>query len=170
MDMVGNKYSFRQRWFPAFDDDEIMSEREGGMGQFYLRWARSAAVAACLAWVGYNLVGNQVETSVGNETGFINSISERGIIWSTKEGHFIPGKSSKSGYSYYIYRAFNFSIDRTAKRGEDVEGLYTKLNKCMESKQEVKISYIKQMATWPWVADSTCLIQKVECLETKTSD
>ena len=186
--MEKQKFTFRQKWFPTLgdadelervDDLELTRRREGRgergedrgervVHQLLCRWARSLVlVGGVLIWGGYQGIGNNIEHSEGQKDGFVNKISEKGLIWKTKEGQLSLGRRTRTG-DYTVTGVWNFSIDGSAKHGENVDELYSQIRKEMEDGQRVMITYKKQLATWPWRAGTTYLVQSVESLETKT--
>ncbi|MBU4069901.1 MAG: hypothetical protein KJ646_02875 [Nanoarchaeota archaeon] len=171
--MEKEKFTFRQKWFPTMDDADKLERARGGdysaigVGQFFSRWARSIFLAGTLIWGGYQGIGNNIEYSEGQRVGVVNKISEKGLIWKTKEGQLsLEGRTSTGDYTGA--GVWDFSIDKSARHGENVDGLYSQISKEMENGQRVKITYKEPLATWPWRADTTYLVQSVEPLETKT--
>ncbi len=177
--MEKKKFTFRQRWFPTFEDadnlDRAKAKMKGndfpyhgtlGMVQFLSRWMRSLILAGVLTYGGCQVVGNNIEYSEGQRVGVINKLSEIGLIWKTKEGQLsLEGRTSTG--SYTGAGVWNFSIDKTASRGEDTEKLYSDLIKLMEEGKRVKIIYKQDLVVYPWRAETTYLVQKVESLENK---
>lgn len=171
------KFTFRQRWFPTISEaEEILEERCDRKGRdynnismfpvidFFGRWVRSILVAGLLGWSGCQTVGNNIEYSQGQRVGVVNKISEKGLIWKTKEGQLsLEGRTSTgepTGAGIW-----DFSLDRQAKHGENVDSLYSLINQYMEQGDRVKITYNEPLATWPWRASTTYLVQSVEPLE-----
>ena len=177
--MEKEKFTFRQKWLPTFDDaDAFLEERckrkdkDYKYGSFpavdsFGRWARSIVLAGALIWGIYQGIGNNIEYSKGQRVGVVNKISEKGLIWKTKEGQLsLEGRTSTGDYTGA--GIWNFSIDKSAKHGENINALNSQIKQEMENGQRVKITYRQPLATWPWRADTTYLIQSVESLETKT--
>ena len=99
-----------------------------------------------------------MEHSNDQIVGIVHNISERGVIWKTKEMHLtLEGKTSLVVYE--------FSIDKLAEHGENVDELYSQLRQNMEDGQRVRITYKKPLSVWPWRAGTPYLIQSVEPLE-----
>jgi len=172
--MEKEKFTLRQKWFPTFDDAEELMRARGknkdvtdiGLGQFVGRWARSILLAGALIYGGYQGIGNNIEYSKGERVGVVNKISEKGLIWKTKEGQLsLEGRTSTGDYTGA--GVWDFSIDRLAKHGEKVDELYSQIGQYMEDGQRVKITYKQPFATWPWRADTTYLVQSIEQLEKK---
>src|SRR3989338_8785829 len=141
--MKKEKFTFRQRWFPTEDDAEEIDNAKGainsmGMLQLFGRWGRSLSLLGVLSWVGYQSVGNNIEYSEGQRVGVVNKISEKGLIWKTKEGQLsLEGRTSTGDYTGA--GVWDFSIDRLAKHGENVDELYSQIRQAMEEGQRVKI-------------------------------
>ena len=173
--MEKEKYTFRQKWFPTFDDGQDLERARIGeydtnwgleIFQIFGRWARSLVLGGVLIWSGYEGIGNNIEYSEGQRVGVVNKISEKGLIWKTKEGQLsLEGRTSTGDYTGA--GVWDFSIDRLAKHGENVDELYSQARQEMEDGQRVKITYKQPLTTWPWRAETTYLIQSVEPLETK---
>ena len=172
--MEKEKFTFRQKWMPTpIDGEELELARGGsrysamlGLSQFFGRWARTLFLSSTLIWGGYQGIGNNIEYSKGQRVGVVNKISEKGLIWKTKEGQLsLEGRTSTGDYT--DAGIWDFSIDKSAKHGENVKELYSQIRQEMENGQRVKITYKQPLATWPWRADTTYLIQNVEPLETK---
>ena len=161
--MEKEKFTLRQKWFPTIDDSEELEKSKtgyysSGIGQFFGRWARSIVLTGALIWGGYQGIGNNMEHSNGQIVGIVHNISERGIIWKTKEVQLtLEGRTSLGVYG--------FSIDKLAEHGENVDELYSQLRQNMEDGQRVRITYTKPLAVWPWRAGTPYLIQSVEPLE-----
>ena len=138
-----------------------------GLGQLGGRWIRSIILIGAPIWGGYQGIGNNIEYSKGESVGVVNWTSEKGVIWKTKEGQLsLEGRTSTGGYTGA--GVWNFSIDRLAKHGENVDGLSSQIRQAMEDGRRVKITYIQQLATWSWRAGTPYLVQGVKPLETKT--
>jgi hypothetical protein len=168
--MEKEKFTFRQKWFPTFDDaDEIAQEKSGdnlsiGVGQLLGRWIRSLVLGVGLIYGGYQSIGNNLEYSEGQRVGVVNKISKKGLIWKTKEGQLsLEGRTSTGDYTGA--GVWDFSIDKLAKHGENVDELYSKINEYMEEGRRVKIDYKQPLAIWPWRAETRYLVQSVEPLE-----
>ena len=177
--MEKEKFTFRQKWMPDFGDaEELGEERYVRKGKdyspisipvvdFFGRWARTIVLASALIWGGYQGIGNNIEYSKGQKVGVVNKISEKGVIWKTKEGQLsLEGRTSTGDYTGA--GVWDFSIDRLAKHGENVDELYSQIRQGMDDGQRVKITYKQPLAIWPWRAGTTYLVQSVEPLETKT--
>ena len=177
--MEEEKMTFRQKWMPGFEDAEGLRDRRydkkgknySSMNfpfiDFFGRWARTIVLAGALICGGYQGIGNNIEYSEGQRVGVVNKISEKGLIWKTKEGQLsLEGRTSTGDYTGA--GVWDFSIDRLAKHGENVDELYSQARQEMEDGQRVKITYKEPLATWPWRAGTTYLVQSVEPLETKT--
>ena len=164
------KYTFRQRWFPNFDDaDDLardIAERFSTDKSLELlgRWARSilvgSVIGGLLAWTTFQGIGNNIVYSEGTRAGVVNKISRKGLIWKKYEGQLalegvIAGQAS-------IANVWNFSIDETGARGENPYELATELEKYMNTGQKIRVSYVEQLASWPWRSTNTYLVQKVE--------
>lgn len=170
--MKKEEFTFRQKWFPTYDDaQELKCAKDVdylgyGLGQLLGRWARSLALVGILTWGGYQSIGNNVEYSEGQRVGVINKISEKGLIWKTKEGQLsLEGRTSTGDYTGA--GVWDFSIDKLAKHGENVDELYSQTKQEMENGQRVNVTYIQPLSTWPWRAETTYLVQSVEPLKTK---
>jgi len=171
--MENEEFTLRQKWFPTFSDAIKLAEARSkdpgvmGLGQLGGRWIRSIILIGAPIWGGYQGIGNNIEYSEGQRVGVVNKISEKGVIWKTKEGQLsLEGRTSTGDYTGA--GVWDFSIDRLAKHGENVDELYSRTRELMEEGQRVKITYKEPLATWPWRAGTTYLIQSVEPLETKT--
>ncbi|MEX2017323.1 MAG: hypothetical protein WD876_02520 [Candidatus Pacearchaeota archaeon] len=156
MEKEQKKFTFRQRWFPsledAIDNDNIMS--------CFGRWARTLFVGGFLAWTGYQTIGNNIDYSQGQRVGVINKVSEKGLIWTTKEGQLsLEGRTSTGEPTGA--GTWDFSIEKGSKNAEDI---YSQIKKYMEDGKRVKISYNEPFATWPWRSETNYLIQSVEPL------
>ena len=126
-------------------------------------------LTGALIWGGYQGVGNNIEYSQGQRVGVVNKISEKGLIWKTKEGQLsLEGRTSTGDYTGA--GIWDFSIDRLAKHGENVDELYSQIRQEMENGQRVKITYKQPLATWPWRAGTTYLVQSVEPLKNKARE
>ncbi|MCK4552705.1 hypothetical protein KAT80_00690 [Candidatus Pacearchaeota archaeon] len=176
--MEKKKFTFRQKWFPTFNDaDDLRKERYEKKDKkfsyssfpsvdFFGRWARSIFLASTLIFGSYQGIGNNIEYSGGQRVGVVNKISEKGLIWKTKEGQLsLEGRTSTGDYTGA--GVWDFSIDKSAKHSENVDELYSQIEQQMENGQRVKITYKQPLATWPWRADTTYLVQSVEPLKTK---
>ena len=121
-------------------------------------------LGATLFWGVGQGIGNNIEYSQGQRVGVINKISERGLIWKTKEGQLslegITSTGQPTGAGIW-----NFSLDRQARHGENTGSIYSLIGQHMEDGKRVKITYIEQFSTWPWRASTTYLVQSVEPLE-----
>lgn len=157
MEKEKKKLTFRQRWFPSMEDALEMDN----MGTWFGRWARSLVLGGLLAWTGYQTVGNSIDYSQGQRVGVINKVSEKGLIWNTKEGQLsLEGRTSTGDFTGA--GVWDFSIERGDKNAEN---LYSEIKKYMEEGKRVKIVYNEKGATWPWRAGTTYLIESVEPLE-----
>ena len=169
--MEKEKFTFRQKWFPTFDDAEALEQASSdscfaiGIGQLIGRWARSVVLAGALAgalvWAGYQGIGNGIEYSQGTRTGMINKISEKGLFWKTYEGQ-IALEGIVSGNNSVGANVWDFSLDRQARHGENPKELTEKIRGYLETGTKVKVTYIEPMATWPWRSETDYLIQSVE--------
>jgi len=174
--MKKEKFTFRQKWFPTLDDAEnLQGERYERKNKDYYdsfdfpvidflgRWARTIFLVGTLIWGGYQGIGNNIEYSKGQRVGVVNKISEKGVIWKTKEGQLsLEGRTStgdETGAGIW-----DFSIDSLSKNNDE---LYSKIEKIMEEGKRVKITYNEPLAVWPWRAKTNYLIQNIEVLETK---
>ena len=178
--MEEEKFTFRQKWMPGMRDaEELRDQRYDQKGkdfpisfpflEFFGRWARTIVLAGTLIEGGCQAIGNNIKYSEGQRVGVVNKISEKGVIWKTKEGQLsLEGRTSTGDYAGA--GVWDFSIDRLAKHGENVDELYSQIREQMENGQRVKITYKQQFAIWPWRAGTTYLVQSVEPLETKTRE
>ncbi len=136
--MEKKKFTFRQRWFPTLDDTKEIVKARGGsvydfavVRQLFWRWTRSLVLAGVLTYGGCQVAGNNIEYSEGQRVGVVNKISEKGLIWKTKEGQLsLEGRTSTG--SYTGAGVWDFSIDRLAKHGENVDDLYAQIIEQME--------------------------------------
>lgn len=90
----------------------------------------------------------------------INKFSKKGLIWKTYEGQMaLEGITSSD--SYVGANVWDFSLDRQARHGENIDELSKKIQTYLESGQKVKIDYIEPFTTWPWRSETNFLIQNV---------
>ncbi|MBS3093386.1 hypothetical protein J4456_02265 [Candidatus Pacearchaeota archaeon] len=57
---------------------------------------------------------------------------------------------------------WDFSINRTARNGENVEELVENIQKYLDTQETIKITYREPMCVWPWRAGTRDLIQDIE--------
>jgi|SRR3989338_500614 len=105
---------------------------------------------------------NNYICSEGSRVGQINKFSKKGVIWKTYEGTLALQGLSNQGANLW-----DFSIDRQARQGENVEKLAEDVQKYLDSQELVKVTYKEPWATWPWRSDTDYLIQKIEAAEKK---
>ena len=173
--MKKEDFTFRQRWMPNLREaEDLREEGYSSVGRsmdfpvidFFGRWARTLFLAGAVAWSAYQGIGNNIEYSKGQRVGVVNKVSEKGLIWKTKEGQLsLEGRTSTG--DYVGAGVWDFSIDRLAKHGENVDELYSQIRQAMEEGQRVKITYKQPLAAWPWRASTTYLVQSVKPLEAK---
>ena len=147
--MVAEKFTFRQRWFPTFDDAEKLERvntgdyDKAGLVQLFGRWTRSLFVGGMLLWTGCQTIGNNLVYSEGQRVGVVNKISEKGLFWKTKEGQLsLEGRTSTGDYTGA--GVWDFSIDENNFRKD---ALYLELSQSMEKGQRVEITYEQLLAT-----------------------
>ena len=135
---------------------------------FVGRWLRSLSLTGALMFSIYQGIGNNIEYSEGQRIGVLNKISEKGMFWKTYEGQLsLEGRTSTGDNTGA--GVWDFSIDRLATNGENVPELYSQIRQAMENGQRVKITYSEPLATWPWRAGTTYLLQSVEPLDLQTN-
>lgn len=171
--MKEEKFTFRQKWMPNFDDaEELRDQREYREGEVYLsidipfvdffgRWARTLFCAGAILWGAYQGIGNNIEYSQGIRTGMINKISEKGLFWKTYEGQMAL-EGIVSGNNSVGANVWDFSLDRQARHGENPKELAEKIRQYLETGTKVKVTYVEPLATWPWRSGTDYLIQSVE--------
>lgn len=180
--MTPKKLSFKQRWFPSFDDAEAIEEatytnkhpnsnyQGTGIKTLCGRWIRTLALGGALIWAtlwgGYNLLGNNINFGEGVRTGMINKVSKKGLIWKTNEAQMaLEGIVSDKGN--VGANVWDFSLDNEARHGENIDELSRKLREYCESGTKVKIKYVQQFSTWPWRSETNYLAQSVEPVPNK---
>jgi len=125
------------------------------------KWVGWSALIAALCLGAYQGVGNGIEYSEGVRTGMVNKFSNKGLFWKTYEGQMAL-EGIVSGNQMMGANIWDFSLDRQEIHGEDTKKIIAQLKECMENGKKVKISYIQQLAVWPWRGDTKYLVQKVE--------
>ena len=125
------------------------------------KWVGWSALIVALGWGAYQGIGNNIEYSKGERTGMINKVSEKGLIWKTHEGQMAL-EGIVSGNQMMGANVWDFSLDGQEINGEDTQKIIAQLKECMYKGTKVKISYIQQLAVWPWRGDTNYLVQNVE--------
>ncbi len=96
----------------------------------------------------------------GSTIGYVNKFSEEGRIWKTHEGTL-----AMQGFSYPGAELWNFSLDKQARNGEDIEKLKQDIEEYKDSNTLVKIEYLRPWKVWPWRARANNLVQKISSIE-----
>jgi len=105
---------------------------------------------------------NNYISSEGSRVGQVNKLSKKGIFWKTYESTLaLQGLSSQGA------NLWDFSTDKQARNGENVEQLAQDIQKYLDSQELVKVTYKEPWAVWPWRAETRYLIQKIEPVEKK---
>jgi len=162
----GERYSFREKWFPLPNNDILNKDTDSydslkPLMRGVWRWARSIVLGASALWAGYEFIGNNIEYGQGVRTGMINKVSEKGLFWKTYECQMALERIV-SGNNSVGANVWDFSIDRQAWHGEDTQELVEKLNDALDSGTKVKAKYIQTLSIWPWRAGTTYLLQDIE--------
>ncbi|MBS3172011.1 hypothetical protein J4438_00300 [Candidatus Woesearchaeota archaeon] len=118
-----------------------------------LLYGTIAGIGGCL---------NNYILSEGSRIGQVNKLSQGGVFWKTYEGTLALHGLSSQGANLW-----DFSIDRQARSGENVEQIATDIQRCLDSQELVKLTYKKPLAVWPWRANTEYLVQKIEPVEKK---
>jgi len=160
------KFTFRQKWFPTMNDADQIAGYRNGMKSFLGRWARSIVILGTLIGLPVMQWGNNTAYSEGQRVGVVNKISEKGVIWKTKEGELSLEGRSSTGDDMGAGR-WEFSIDGRAYNGENTRQLYEDIKKCMDNGKKVKITYKQPLLKWPWRGSTDYFVQSVEPLERK---
>ena len=163
------KFSFRQRWFPTFDDaEDLMKSKYKKIEKYYStlmfpmkdflgRWARSLVVGSALLYGACQGIGNNVKVADSTYNGDITSFGREGLLFKTWEGSFAVGGDQRSISGY-------FSLDESMD-GQIKNGLSSKLQDAAKNRTPVRIRGIKYMATWPWRSGTNYLLQSVDPLD-----
>jgi hypothetical protein len=114
----------------------------------------------CL-WGGCQMVGNRCVYSEGSRVGRINKVTQKGMIWKTWEGQMAL-EGILSGGESTAANVWDFSFDRQARHGENVQALVSTATEALNTGQKVKVTYVEMLLVWPWRAETDYLIQKVE--------
>ena len=180
--MEHEKFTFRQRWFPNFDDADGLREKRCERNDmeysysdfpvidFFGRWIRTAVVGGILIgttlWGGCNMVGNNFEYSKGTRTGMINKFSEKRLIFKTYEGQMALEGITSSG-NYAGANVWDFSLDNQSRHGENKNDLVNNIQNYIDSGTKVKVNYVQPLVTWPWRSGTNYLVQSVDPIKDK---
>lgn len=107
---------------------------------------------------------NNYEYSHGARTGMVNKMSKKGLIWKTYEGQMALEGITSSG-SYAGANVWDFSLDRQARHGENIDELARSLNDALDSGEKVKVKYIEIIKPWPWRGSTGYFIQDVQAMK-----
>ena len=107
---------------------------------------------------------NNCEYSSGERVGVVNKLSRKGTVFKTYEGQMTLEGLASNGEGVGA-NVWNFSIDETHARGENVAGLTKQLTEAMKSGRKVEISYKQNLTAVPWRGDTDYFVQSVKMLE-----
>lgn len=165
--MKGEKFTFKQKWFPnIYDAEQIEIAKTGnyvarGTKQLFGRWIRSMAIAGLMFWGAYQGLGNNITRDEGEYEGRIEYVNNEGTVFKTREGKLSLEEKTNEGY--YIDSGYlRFSLDGSIRNKDHTDKIYTQLKNFAEENQRVKITYERTLAIWPWRAKTKYLIQDVE--------
>ena len=162
--------SLRQKLFPSWREfyqqkrkEENFDDFKSYANNFYCKWALSLVATFALVGTPVGLIGNSITYSNGNRVGVINKVSEKGVIWKTKEGQLsLEGRTSTGDYTGA--GIWNFSIERSTSKEDQ---LFFNANNHMIAGTRVKITYEKPLIPLPWKSETDYLVRKIEPLNYK---
>lgn len=101
------------------------------------------------------------QVSEGERAGVVTKFTHKGLFWLSWEGelHFAGANGT------IVADSWEFALDNSRIRGEDLEKLIQTLNEAQRSGKRVRINYVEEMITAPWRSGSAYLVQSVELLE-----
>ena len=94
----------------------------------------------------------------------VNKLSRKGTVFKTYEGQMTLEGLASNGEGVGA-NVWNFSIDETHARGENVAGLTKQLTEAMKSGRKVEISYKQNLTAVPWRGETDYFVQSVKMLE-----
>ncbi len=149
--------TLRQRWWPS--TKEAITTVGGEKAAMYLmvKYVRTILCAGVAVYGVYQGIGNYVQTEESVYNGTVTSFGREGILFDTWEGKFAIGGQQRS-------IGGEFSLDEQMDSVK-TDGLVDKLNEAASSGDQVRVHGKGYLATWPWRADTTYLVDSVEPLK-----
>lgn len=124
-------------------------------------YALAGTVLAVISMISGCECANRYEYSSGTRTGMINKISRKGLFWKTFEGEMAL-EGIVSGGSNSGANVWDFSIDGSARNGENEYLLANKVEDALKTGTKVRITYREPFLTWPWRGSTHYFIQSIE--------
>ena len=95
--------------------------------------------------------GCSSDYSSGERTGIVTKFSKKGIMYKTWEGELNMGGFKNStdddGNTKVLANVFEFSLDNSTNRGENLQALVDSINKAMEMGKRVTLHYNQELHT-----------------------
>ena len=102
--------------------------------------------------------------SSGSRAGTVNKFSRKGIVNKTWEGELLMGGLKQDADGNSTANIFEFSVDESHKRGENVQALADSLNKAVDLGLRVKLHYNQEQGT-DWLSKRGCTGYYIDAVE-----